>query len=290
MAIVMLIVMNLAVMASLYFVLFILGTFFGIHLDPNSTSGLFMFAALFGFGGSFISLLLSKTMAIKGMGVQLIESPRDEFESWLLKTIDRLSYDAGLKMPDVGIFDAPPNAFATGWDKNNALVAVSSGLIELMNKDEIEGVLAHEISHIKNGDMVTMTLMQGVLNTFVIFVSRLLANVLARDKNGNTNFMSYCAISFALEMVFSLFATAILMWFSRYREYKADAGAVALSGVNGIYFALAKLGKIPKEQLKLKNDMQAFGIIGFLETFFASHPPIEKRLMHIENISKGNKN
>lgn len=290
MAIVMLIVMNLAVMASLYFVLFILGAFFGIRLDPSSTSGLFMFAALFGFGGSFISLLLSKTMAIRGMGVKLIESPRDEFESWLLKTIERLSDTAGLKMPDVGIFDAPPNAFATGWDKNNALVAVSSGLIEVMNKDEIEGVLAHEISHIKNGDMVTMTLMQGVLNTFVIFVSRLLANVLARDKNGNTNFMSYYAISFALEMVFSLFATAILMWFSRYREYKADEGAVRLSGINGIYFALAKLGKIPKEQLRLKNDMQAFGIIGFLETFFASHPPIEKRLMHIENISKGNRN
>lgn len=284
MAIVMLIVMNLAVMASLYFVLFILGTFFGIHLDPSSTSGLFMFAALFGFGGSFISLFLSKQMAIRGMRVRIIKNPRDEFENWLLSTIDRLSYDAGLKMPEVGIFDAPPNAFATGWDKNNALVAVSSGLIDLMSRDEIEGVLAHEISHVKNGDMVTMTLMQGVLNTFVIFVSRLLANILAKDKNGNTNYMSYYAISFALEMFFSLFATAILMWFSRYREYKADEGAVKLSGINGIYFALAKLGKIPTEKLRLKNDMNAFGIIGFLETFFASHPPIEKRLMHIEQL------
>lgn len=287
MAIVMLIVMNLAVMASLYLVLFILETFFGIYIDPNSVSGLFVFALIFGFGGSFISLLMSKQMAIRGMGVRLIETPRDEFEAWLLRTIEKLSYDAGLKMPDVGIFDAPPNAFATGWDKNNALVAVSSGLIETMNKEEIEGVLAHEISHIKNGDMVTMTLMQGVLNTFVIFFSRLIANMVARDKEGNTNIMSYYAISFALEMVFSLFATAILMWFSRYREYKADEGAVALSGVNGIYYALAKLGKIPPEQLRLPNEMKAFGIIGFLETFFASHPPIEKRLLHIEEIAKG---
>ena len=287
MAIIMLIVMNLAVMASLYLVLFILETFFGIYIDPNSVSGLFVFALIFGFGGSFISLLMSKQMAIRGMGVRLIETPRDEFEAWLLRTIEKLSYDAGLKMPDVGIFDAPPNAFATGWDKNNALVAVSSGLIETMNKEEIEGVLAHEISHIKNGDMVTMTLMQGVLNTFVIFFSRLIANMVARDKEGNTNIMSYYAISFALEMVFSLFATAILMWFSRYREYKADEGAVALSGVNGIYYALAKLGKIPPEQLRLPNEMKAFGIIGFLETFFASHPPIEKRLLHIEEIAKG---
>lgn len=286
MAILMLIVMNLAVMASLYLVLFILEAFFGIYIDPSSVSGLFVFALIFGFGGSFISLLLSKQMAIRGMGVRLIETPRDEFEAWLLRTIEKLSYDAGLKMPDVGIFNAPPNAFATGWDKNNALVAVSSGLIETMNKEEIEGVLAHEISHIKNGDMVTMTLMQGVLNTFVIFFSRLIANMVARDREGNTNIMSYYAISFALEMVFSLFATAILMWFSRYREYKADEGAVALSGVNGIYYALAKLGKIPPEQLRLPNEMKAFGIIGFLETFFASHPPIEKRLLHIEEIAK----
>ncbi len=286
MALVMLIVMNLAVMASMYVVLFILEAFFGVRIDSASTSGLFIFALLFGFGGSFISLLMSKQMAIRGMGVQLIETPRDNFEAWLLETIERLSRDAGLKMPDVGIFDAPPNAFATGWDRNNALVAVSTGLIETMNEEEIEGVLAHEISHIKNGDMVTMTLMQGVLNTFVIFFSRLLANMFSRDRDGNTNIMSYYAISFALEMVFSLFATAILMWFSRYREYKADEGAVQLSGVNGIYYALAKLGKIPPEQLSLPNDMKAFGIIGFLETFFASHPPIEKRLMHIEEIAK----
>jgi len=282
MALIMLIVMNLAVMASLYIALWVLGAFFGIHFDSQSMSGLFMMAAFFGFGGSFISLLMSKWMAINAMGVELIERPQNEFEEWLLATIKRLSDDAGLQMPDVGIFDAPPNAFATGWDKNNDLVAVSSGLIESMNQEEIAGVLAHEISHIKNGDMITMTLMQGVLNTFVIFLSRIIASMVGRDRDGRMNYGMYYLVSFALEMIFSLFATAILMWFSRYREYKADEGAVDLNGARGIYYALAKLGQIPKEQLALPNEYKAFGIVGFLETLFASHPPIEARLEHIK--------
>ncbi len=286
MALLMLIVMNLAVMASLYLALWVLGAFFGIHFDSQSMGSLFMMAALFGFGGSFISLMLSKTMAIHGMGVQLVEQPQNEFEKWLLDTVDRLAFDAGLKMPDVGIFDAPPNAFATGWDRNNALVAVSTGLIETMEPHEIEGVLAHEISHIKNGDMVTMTLMQGVLNTFVIFLSRIIASMVGRDRDGRMNYGTYMMVSFALEMVFSIFATAILMWFSRFREYRADEGAVDLSGASGIYHALAKLGRIPKEELALPSDYKAFGIVGFLETLFASHPPIEARLRHIEEYSR----
>ena len=282
MALLMLIVMNLAVMASLYITLLVLSAFFGIHFDSQSMSSLFMLAAFFGFGGSFVSLLLSKTMAIHGMGVQIIKTPQNEFEKWLLDTVDRLAFDAGLQMPEVGIFDAPPNAFATGWDRNNALVAVSTGLIETMERHEIEGVLAHEISHVKNGDMVTMTLMQGVLNTFVIFLSRLIASMVGRDRDGRMNYGTYMMVSFALEMIFSLFATAILMWFSRWREYRADEGAVDLSGPNGIYYALAKLGRIPKEELALPDDYKAFGIVGFLETLFASHPPIEARLRHIE--------
>ncbi len=286
MALVMLIVMNLAVMASLYIALWVLGAFFGIHFDSQSMGSLFMMAAFFGFGGSFVSLLLSKTMAIHGMGVQLIEQPQNEFEKWLLETVDRLAFDAGLKMPDVGIFDAPPNAFATGWDRNNALVAVSTGLIETMERHEIEGVLAHEISHVRNGDMVTMTLMQGVLNTFVIFLSRLIASMVGRDRDGRMNYGTYMMVSFALEMIFSIFATAILMWFSRWREYRADEGAVDLSGPNGIYYALAKLGQIPKEELALPENYKAFGIVGFLETLFASHPPIEARLRHIEEYAR----
>jgi len=285
MAIIMLIVMNLAVMASLYLVLFILGAFFGIHLDNGSTMGLLLMAGVFGFGGSFISLLLSKWMAKRSMGVEIIDTPRNEMEEWLLMSISKLSAKAGLKMPEVGIFEGAPNAFATGWNKNDALVAVSTGLLEMMDTKEIEGVLAHEISHIKHGDMVTMTLMQGVLNTFVIFISRMLADILAKDRDGNTNTFTYMAISFGLEMVFSLFSTAILMWFSRYREFKADEGAVRLDGKEGIYYALAKLGQIPKDQLAMPNDMKAFGIVGFvLSSIFASHPPIEDRLKHIENL------
>jgi len=282
MAFVMLIIMNLAVMASLYVALFILSNFFGIYIDQQSMSGLFMMAAFFGFGGSFISLFMSKWMAKRSMGVAVIERPRNEQEEWLVATIEKLAREADIGMPEVGIFQAAPNAFATGWDKNNSLVAVSTGLLEMMKRDEIEGVLAHEISHVKNGDMVTMTLMQGVLNTFVIFISRILASIVARDREGNTNQGMYFMISMALEMVFSLFATAILMWYSRHREYKADEGAVDLSGVQGIYYALAKLGQIPREQLALNDDYKAFGIVGFLGSFFASHPPIEARLEHIK--------
>ncbi len=286
MALVMLIVMNLAVMASLYIALLALSAFFGIHFDSQSIGSLFMMAAFFGFGGSFVSLLLSKTMAIHGMGVEIIDEPQNEFEKWLLDTVDKLAFDAGLKMPDVGIFDAPPNAFATGWDRNNALVAVSTGLIDTMERHEIEGVLAHEMSHVANGDMVTMTLMQGVLNTFVIFLSRLIASMVGRDRDGRMNYGTYMMVSFVLEMIFSIFATAILMWFSRWREYRADEGAVDLSGPSGIYHALAKLGQIPKEELALPENYKAFGIVGFLETLFASHPPIEARLRHIEEYAR----
>jgi len=284
MALIMLIVMNLAVMASLYIALFILSAVFGIRLDSGSIASLLMMAAVFGFGGSFVSLLMSKWMAKKSMGVEIIDTPQNEAEEWLLMTISKLSAKAGLKMPEVGIFEGAPNAFATGWNKDDALVAVSTGLLEMMDTKEIEGVLAHEISHIKHGDMVTMTLMQGVLNTFVIFISRIIADMFAKDKDGETNTFMYMGISFALEMVFSLFATAILMWFSRYREFKADEGAVRLDGKEGIYYALAKLGEIPQEQLRLPNEMNAFGIVGFLETLFASHPPIEERLRHIESL------
>jgi heat shock protein HtpX len=285
MALIMLILMNLAVMASLYISLLVLSILFGIRIDSGSLMGLFMMASIFGFGGSFISLLLSKWMAKNSMGVQIIENPQSEMEEWLLMTISKLSAKAGLKMPEVGIFEGAPNAFATGWNRNDSLVAVSTGLLNMMEPKEIEGVLAHEISHIKNGDMITMTLMQGVLNTFVIFISRIIADIFSQDRNGNRNTFVYMGVSFVLEMIFSLFATAILMWFSRYREFKADEGSVHLNGKEGIYYALAKLGEIPKEQLALPNNMKAFGIVGFiLSSLFASHPPIEERLRYIEKL------
>ena len=285
MGIILFILMNLAVMASIYLTIFILEAFFGIRLDSQTVSGLLILSFIVGFSGSLISLFLSKWMAKMSMGVQIIETPQNDLEAWLVETVEKLAKEAGIGMPEVGIFDGPPNAFATGWNRNDALVAVSTSLFDMMEPEEIEGVLAHEISHIKHGDMVTMALLQGVLNTFVFFLSRLLANILApKDEEGNPSPMAYMAISFALEMVLTIFATMLAMWFSRWREYHADAGAVKLDGPRGIYYALAKLGQIPKEQVALPSDMKAFGIVGFLD-LFSSHPPIEKRLENIKKVA-----
>ena len=287
MAILMLILMNIAVMASIYLSLFLIELIFGVRIDPQSVTGLAIIAVIIGFSGSIISLLLSKWMAIKTMGVRVIENPTSEAERWLVDTVAKLAHKAGIPMPEVGIFDGPPNAFATGPSKNNALVAVSTSLFDLMDTKEIEGVIAHEINHIKNGDMITMTLVQGVLNALVFFISRIIANIIApKDEEGNPNPFAYMAISFALEMVLSIFATMIAMWFSRYREYKADSGAVEIDGPEGIYYALAKLGQIPKEQIALPAEMKAFGIVGFLSELFSSHPPIEKRLQNIKETAR----
>jgi len=283
MAILMLILMNLAVMASIYLSLFLIELIFGVRIDPQSVMGLAIIAVIIGFSGSIISLLLSKWMAIRSMGVRVIETPSNEAERWLIETTYKLADKAGIPRPEVGVFDGPPNAFATGPSKSNSLVAVSTSLFDLMDTKEIEGVIAHEINHIRHGDMITMTLVQGVLNAIVFFVSRLIANIIApKDEEGNPNPFAYMAISFALELVLSIFATMIAMWFSRYREYKADSGAVEIDGPEGIYYALAKLGNIPKNQVALPAEMKAFGIVGFLGELFASHPPIEKRLENIK--------
>ncbi len=285
MGIVLFILMNIAVMASIYLTIFVLEAFFGLRLDESTVSGLLILSFIVGFSGSLISLFLSKWMAKMQMGVQVIEHPSNATEEWLVGTVYKLADEAGIGRPEVGIFDGPPNAFATGWNRNDALVAVSTSLLEMMSSEEVEGVLAHEISHIKHGDMVTMALLQGVLNTFVFFFSRLIAQVVApKDEEGNVSPMAYMAISFALELVLTIFASMLAMWFSRYREFKADEGAVRLDGPQGIYYALAKLGQIPKEQVALPSDMKAFGIVGFLD-LFASHPPIEKRLEHIKEVA-----
>ncbi len=287
MAILMLILMNLAVMASIYLSLFLIELIFGVRIDTSSVTGLAIIAVIIGFSGSFISLLLSKWMAKKSMGVRVIENPSSEAEVWLVNTVAKLAKKAGIPMPEVGVFDGPPNAFATGPSKSNALVAVSTSLFDMMDTKEIEGVLAHEINHIKHGDMITMTLVQGVLNALVFFISRIIANIIApKDDEGEPNPFAYMAISFALEMVLSVFATMLAMWFSRYREYKADSGAVEIDGPEGIYYALAKLGQIPKDKVALPQDMKAFGIVGFLGEVFASHPPVEKRLENIKNTAR----
>ena len=287
MAILMLILMNIAVMASIYLSLFLIELIFGVRIDPQSVLGLAIIAVIIGFSGSIISLLMSKWMAIKSMGVRVIEHPSSEAEKWLVNTVAMLAQKANIPMPEVGVFDGPPNAFATGPSKNNALVAVSTSLFDMMDTKEIEGVLAHEINHIRHGDMITMTLVQGVLNALVFFVSRIIANIIApKNDEGEPNPFAYMAISFALELVLSVFATMIAMWFSRYREYKADSGAVEIDGPYGIYYALAKLGQIPKEQVALPQEMKAFGIVGFLGELFASHPPIEKRLENIKETAR----
>ena len=287
MGIVMLIVMNLAVMASIYLTIFLVEMFFHIRLDGSTINGLLILSLIVGFSGSLISLFMSKWLAKMSAGVRVIETPTTEAEKWLVNTVAELANKAGIGMPEVGVFDGPPNAFATGWNRNDALVAVSTSLFDLMEEDEIRGVLAHEIAHVKNGDMITMTIVQGVLNSIVFFVSRLIANIVApKDEEGNVNPFAYMAISFALELALSLFASMIAMWFSRHREYKADEGSVLLNGPEGIYYALAKLGQIPKDQVALPAEMKAFGIVGFFSELFSSHPPIEKRLEHIKEFAQ----
>ena len=286
MGIILFLLMNVAVMASIYLTIFLIELFFGIKIDSQTTGGLLVLSFVVGFSGALISLFLSKWMAKMHMGVEVIENPTTPEEVWLVNTVAKLAKEAGIGMPEVGIFEGPPNAFATGWNRDDALVAVSTSMFEIMDKKDIEGVIAHEISHIKHGDMITMTLLQGVLNTFVFFLSRLLANIIApKDENGNPSPMAYMAISFVLEIVLTLFATMLAMWFSRYREFKADEGAVRLDGPEGIYDALRILGQFPKEQVALPADAKAFGIVGFAD-LFASHPPIEKRLAHIKEVAR----
>ena len=221
---------NLAVVLVLSVVLNIVYAVTG--MQPGSLSGLLVMAALFGFGGSFISLLISKKMALRSVGGQMIETPRNETEHWLIQTVSRQAQQVGIGMPTVAIYDSPDiNAFATGAKRDDSLVAVSTGLLHNMTRDEAEAVLAHEVSHISNGDMVTMTLMQGVVNTFVIFISRAIANLVSSrdsEEGGGTNMMSYFLISMVLELVFGFLASFITMWYSRHREFHADAGAAKL--------------------------------------------------------------
>ncbi len=216
---------NLAVLVVFSIILSLTG------IQSQDTMGLLIMAALFGFSGSLISLFLSKTMALRSVGAEIITQPRNEAERWVLQTVHSQAERAGLPKPDVAIYHSNDvNAFATGASKNNSLVAVSTALLNQMTRDEAEAVLAHEVAHIKNGDMVTMTLLQGVLNTFVIFVSRMIAKVAASNRDGETSSGMYFLISMVLEIVFGILASIIAMWFSRYREFRADAGSAELVG------------------------------------------------------------
>jgi len=271
---------NLAVLVLAGIVMSILG------VNPNQMSGLLVMAAIFGFGGSLISLLLSKTMALRATGAQVIEQPRNEAEQWLVTTVRRQAQNAGIGMPQVAIYDAPEiNAFATGANRNNALVAVSTGLLRAMNRDEAEAVLGHEVSHVANGDMVTMALLQGVLNTFVIVLARVVGGIvdsfLSGNREGEGRGFGYYIIVMVLEVVFGLFATMIAMWFSRRREFRADAGGANLAGRHKMIAALERLNA-QHAQSTLPAQVEAFGIAGGIgqgmKRLFLSHPPLEQRI------------
>ena len=251
-------------------------------IDPASMSGLLVVAAIFGFGGSLISLLLSKWMAKRSTGAVVITEPRNQTERWLLATVERQAREAGIGMPEVAVYDGPEiNAFATGANRNNALVAVSTGLLQNMSEDEAEAVLGHEIAHVANGDMITMALLQGVLNTFVIVLARVVGGIidsaLSGNREGGGRGFAYFIIVFVLEMVFGLFATMIAMWFSRHREFRADAGGAHLAGRQKMIAALERL-KLNHGQSTLPTQIAAFGIAGATaKKRFLSHPPLEER-------------
>ncbi len=275
---------NLAVLALVSIVMSIFG------VNPSTFGGLLVMAALFGFGGSLISLLMSKWTAKRFSGAHVIEQPRNEVERWLVDTVRRQADAAGIGMPEVAIYDAPEiNAFATGANRNNALVAVSTGLLRSMDKDEAEAVLAHEVAHVANGDMVTMALLQGVLNTFVIVLARVVGRVVDGYLNGgrdNGGGLGYFAVVFVLDMVFGLFASMIAMWFSRHREFRADAGGAALAGREKMIAALQRLAQNQGANT-LPKQIAAFGIsgaMGFgLRRLLLSHPPLEERIAALRN-------
>lgn len=258
----------------------------GTGLDLNS---LLLFASVFGFGGSFMSLALSKWTAKRFTGAQVIEMPRNAQEHWLVTTVQRQAKIAGIGMPEVAIYDAPDaNAFATGMSRNHALVAVSTGLLNSMSQDEAEAVLAHEVSHIANGDMVTLALIQGVVNTFVIFLSRVIGHTVDRVvfKTENGHGPAFWVTTIIAEIVLGILASIIVMWFSRQREFRADAGGASLAGRNKMIAALRRLQSTAK-QPHLPDQLAAFGISGGigsgLKSLFMSHPPLEERIAALES-------
>jgi heat shock protein HtpX len=287
------IITNLAVLAVLAIVLRLLGV---DHYLEQSGSGLnyealLIFSAVFGFGGAFISLALSKWMAKRATGARVIERPANGTESWLVGTVQRLAQQAGIGMPEVAIYDAPDmNAFATGARRDSALVAVSSGLLNGMSKEEIEAVLAHEISHVANGDMVTLTLVQGVLNTFVIFLSRIVGHVIdrvvLRNEDSRGFGIGYFVSVIVAQIVLGILASIIVMWVSRRREFRADAGSASLNGKQPMIRALGRLERGGPAQLP--DSMEAFGIsgrhAGGLARLFMSHPPIPERIAALERL------
>lgn len=275
---------NLAIILVLSITLPLLGIQPFLQQQGINYTGLLVFAAMFGFGGAFISLLISKWTAKRMTGARVITAPANATEHWLVETVHRQAQAAGIGMPEVAIYDAPDvNAFATGASRNKALVAVSSGLLHAMNRDEAEAVLGHEITHVANGDMVTLTLIQGVVNTFVIFLSRVIGHTVDKVvfKNERGNGVAFWVTTIAAELVLGILASIIVMWFSRQREFRADAGGARLAGREKMIAALQRLQQ-NAQQPHLQDQLAAFGIAGGmghgLKRLFMSHPPLEERI------------
>jgi len=256
----------------------------GIQYGP-----LLVFGAVIGFGGAFFSLAISKWMAKRTMGVEVITTPRSDTEAWLVATVKRLADGAGIGMPEVGIFESPePNAFATGARRDAALVAVSSGLLARMGRTEAEAVLGHEVTHVANGDMITLTLIQGVVNTFVFVFARVIGNLVDKAISGDRERgpgVAFYVATFVSQIVLSFLATMIVMWFSRRREFRADAGGAKLGSRSGMIGALEALKRVQHEGLP--EGMQAFGIAGpdrlsGLKRLFMSHPPLDERIAALQ--------
>ncbi len=277
---------NIAIMLVLSASLSLLG--FNGYMDANGVDlnleGLLIFAAVFGMGGSFISLAISKWMAKKTTGAQVITEPRNETERWLLDTVRSQAKRAGIGMPEVAVFPSPaPNAFATGMSRNKALVAVSTGLMEHMTKGEVEAVLGHEVAHVANGDMITLALIQGVVNTFVMFLSRVIGHFVDRVilKNERGHGIGFYITMFIAEIILGILASTIVMWFSRKREYRADIGGAELAGRANMISALERL-KAGTVQEPLPDQLAAFGFSGGMgegiKKLFMSHPPLDERI------------
>lgn len=283
MRIVLFLATNLAVLVIASITLKLLGV---DRFTGQNYGSLLVFCAVFGFAGSLISLFLSKWMAKMSTGTQIITQPRTRHEQWLLQTVEELSRDAGIKMPEVGIFPAyESNAFATGWNKNDALVAVSQGLLERFSPDEVKAVLAHEIGHVANGDMVTLALIQGVVNTFVMFFARIFGNFVDKvilKNEGDGHGIGYWIATIFAELVLGILASIIVMWFSRKREFKADEAGARLAGTASMIGALERLRAEQGVPVHMPDSLTAFGINGGLKNGLAgllmTHPPLEERI------------
>ena len=274
---------NMAIVLVLSVTMRLLGVEPYLNANGLNLSSLLIFAAVMGFGGSFISLAISKWSAKKAMGVQVIEAPANSTEFWLLETVRRYSAEAGIKMPEVGIFDTPEvNAFATGMSKNSSLVAVSSGLLQQMSRSEAEAVIGHEIAHVANGDMVTLALIQGVVNTFVMFLSRVIGHLVDRIvfKTERGQGPAFFVTMIIAELVLGILASIIVMWFSRQREFRADRGGASLAGRPNMIAALERLSSL--HPAALPEKLAAFGISGGggggIKRLFMTHPPLAERI------------